>query len=294
MSSSDSEDEEYFPTPAATVEPLRPRRVQIHSPLHGRSSPVAHPSVMEPAREPLRPIPFPPLTAFPGTSLEQDVEHLRLRAGPSAWTSPKVRVSGDRAGRDQSPYRPPVDRVPSSTLEHTGLLDRVRDPGSRLSAIDRETLAQALASVSGPSSPPRREARAASPRPPPSRSLTAKLHPYDGTSEPLETFLARFENFSSHYRWEEDERLFHLRNSLANTVGNVLWDSGSPTSSSDLITLLRSRYGTEHQADRFRMELKTRRRTKGEKLQSLFLDIKRLMALAYPGQTGSIIETTCD
>ena len=40
------------------------------------------------------------------------------------------------------------------------------------------------------------------------------------------------------------------------------------------------------------MELKTRRRTKGETLQSLFLDIKRLMALAYPGQTGSIIETT--
>ena len=141
MSSSDSDDEEYFPTPAATVEPLRPRRVQIHSPLHGRSSPVAHISVMEPAREPLRPIPFPPLTAFPGTSLEQDVEHLRLRAAPSAWTSPKVRVSGVRDGRNQSPYRPPVDRVPSSSLEHAGLLDRGRDPSSRLSSIDRDPCA---------------------------------------------------------------------------------------------------------------------------------------------------------
>ena len=40
------------------------------------------------------------------------------------------------------------------------------------------------------------------------------------------------------------------------------------------------------------MELKTRRRCKGEPLQAVFQDIKRLMALAFPGQTGSMAEIT--
>ena len=111
----------------------------------------------------------------------------------------------------------------------------------------------------------------------------ARLHSYDRVSEPLETFLAHFDNFASHFRWEEDERLFNLRNSLKKSVGNVLWDSGSPTSSGELIALLCSRYETENQADRFRMELKARRRGKGEPLQAMFQDIKCLMALTFPG-----------
>ena len=40
------------------------------------------------------------------------------------------------------------------------------------------------------------------------------------------------------------------------------------------------------------MELKTRRRQKGESLQLLFQDVKRLMALAFPGQHGSMAEIT--
>ena len=40
------------------------------------------------------------------------------------------------------------------------------------------------------------------------------------------------------------------------------------------------------------MELKARRRRKGEQLQAVFQDIKRLMALAFPGETGSMSETT--
>ena len=39
------------------------------------------------------------------------------------------------------------------------------------------------------------------------------------------------------------------------------------------------------------MELKPRRRRKGEQLQEVFQDIKRLMALAYPGQVGPLAET---
>ena len=71
-----------------------------------------------------------------------------------------------------------------------------------------------------------------------------------------------------------------------------VWNSGSPSSSTELIALLRGRYGTDHQADHFQMELKARQRRKGEPLQNLFQDIKRLMALAFPGQSGSMDEIT--
>ena len=34
----------------------------------------------------------------------------------------------------------------------------------------------------------------------PDRRYSTKLHPYDGVSEPLETFLARFDNFVTHFQ----------------------------------------------------------------------------------------------
>ena len=40
------------------------------------------------------------------------------------------------------------------------------------------------------------------------------------------------------------------------------------------------------------MELKTRRRKKREQLQAVFQDLKRLMALAFPGQMGPMAEIT--
>jgi hypothetical protein len=125
-----------------------------------------------------------------------------------------------------------------------------------------------------------------------SGNLSSKLPPYDGVTEPLETFLARFENFSSYFCWNEGDRLFHLKNTLTGSVGTILWDNGFPIkNSSDLIRILKSRYGSDHQMERFRMELKVRRRRKGESLQNVYLDIKRLLALAYPGETGSVIES---
>ena len=40
------------------------------------------------------------------------------------------------------------------------------------------------------------------------------------------------------------------------------------------------------------MELRSRRRQKGESLQDVFQDIRRLMALAFPGQHGPMVEIT--
>ena len=118
---------------------------------------------------------------------------------------------------------------------------------------------------------------------------TLKLGMYDGTT-PLETFLAKFENCSDYYSWSEKDRLCHLRASLEKAAGNVLWDAGTQSSVSEVIALLRSRFGNENQAERYRAELKARKRKKDESLQAVYQDICRLMALAFPGETGIMRE----
>jgi hypothetical protein len=106
----------------------------------------------------------------------------------------------------------------------------------------------------------------------------------------LETFLAKFENMSTYLNWSEKDRLFHLKASLDGPAGQVLWDMGSQSSVDDVIRLLRSRFGTDNQAERFRAELRARRRRKGEGLQSLYNDICRLVALAFPGPTNPTVQ----
>jgi hypothetical protein len=104
---------------------------------------------------------------------------------------------------------------------------------------------------------------------------------------PLETFLAKFRNMASYLRWGEEDQLFHLRASLEGAAGQILWDAGSQTSVHSVMELLRARFGNENQAERFRAELKARRRRKGESLQTLYNDICRLLALAYPGPSNA-------
>ena len=102
----------------------------------------------------------------------------------------------------------------------------------------------------------------------------------------LETFLAKFENISSYLNWGPPDRLFHLRASLEGAAGQILWDTGTQTSAEVIMRMLRARFGNENQAERFRAELRARRRKKGESLQSLYNDICRLLVLAYPGPSN--------
>jgi hypothetical protein len=90
-----------------------------------------------------------------------------------------------------------------------------------------------------------------------------KLGQYRGDTC-LETFLAKFEKSSGYLHWNEADRLFHLRVSLEGPAGQILWDAGLQTSVDVMIRLLRARFGTDHQAERFRAELRGRRRKKGE------------------------------
>src|SRR6266516_3468500 len=120
---------------------------------------------------------------------------------------------------------------------------------------------------------------------------TATLAPFDKDNEHFENFLARFENFATYFKWTESDKLFHLRNSLPSKTGNILWDGGKYNTVPELITLLQNRFGSSNQTERYRMELNARRRGPKETLQSLYLDIKRLLALAHKNASEETLDS---
>jgi len=62
------------------------------------------------------------------------------------------------------------------------------------------------------------------------------------------------------------------------------------STSTDVITLLQSKFGTKLQAESFQAKLKARRRKEGESIQDLHRDISRLLLLAYPGENPTSVE----
>ena len=118
------------------------------------------------------------------------------------------------------------------------------------------------------------------------------LDKFDGINMPLETFLAKLENCSRYNGWTDVDKLAHLQANLTGGAAQCLWDVGVENSCSlpHLLTLLRGRFGSEGQAEKFRAELRGRRRKVGETLQSLYQDIRRLMVLAFPGPTNITTE----
>jgi len=68
-------------------------------------------------------------------------------------------------------------------------------------------------------------------------------------------------------------------------AGQLLWDGPQTTTVAKIIQLLRNLFGNVHQSERFRAELKMRRRKPQESLQSLYINVARLVSLAYPGSS---------
>ena len=69
-------------------------------------------------------------------------------------------------------------------------------------------------------------------------------------------------------------------------AGQILWNAGKQSTVGRIVALLEARFGSENQAERFRAELQSRKRTKDEPLQKLYQDVRRLMSLAYPGESS--------
>ena len=122
-----------------------------------------------------------------------------------------------------------------------------------------------------------------------SYAVGTKLGIYDGNSS-LETFLAKFDNCSDYFEWTEKDRLFQLRASLEGPAGQLLWSAPRAATVDVIIKMLRNRFGNLHQQERYRAELKSRRRRPNESLQSLYIDISRLMSLAYPGPSTPLAD----
>jgi len=74
----------------------------------------------------------------------------------------------------------------------------------------------------------------------------------------------------------------HLCASLECNAALVLWGLTPGATTATVVNLLRTRFGHEMQAERFRAELRARRHKPGESLQSLYLEISRMASLAHP------------
>ena len=109
--------------------------------------------------------------------------------------------------------------------------------------------------------------------------------------------MVQFSNCAEYNKWNEAQKLVHLCNSLGKDVANILWDYGKETTGSwkGLTEILETRFRGKAMAEKYRLELRNRRCTANETLQSLHSDVRRLAALAYTGMSPDVRDpVTCD
>ena len=116
-----------------------------------------------------------------------------------------------------------------------------------------------------------------------------KLATFDGSTA-LETHLMKLRNCARHGRWNALDRACALRNSVEGDAAALLTGVDEEATEEQLIQILQNRFGNENQQERFCAELRCRRRQPGEKIQALHQDVKRLLALGYPGNTGALYD----
>jgi len=88
-----------------------------------------------------------------------------------------------------------------------------------------------------------------------------------------------------------------MKGALTGNASQALWDTdrNSTNSLKKLVSVLKSRYSGERQAEKHRAELQIRRRKPHESLSDLHQDIRRLTVLAYPKLTAEAREEiACD
>ena len=116
---------------------------------------------------------------------------------------------------------------------------------------------------------------------PRSTSNSLRLDKFDGSTA-VEPFISKFETFSSYFRWGSRERSFHIRISLAGAAAEILSQIDANASVEEILSLLKQRFGSENQQQRYRRELRSRRRRNGETIQDLSNDLLRIASHAYP------------
>jgi len=99
-----------------------------------------------------------------------------------------------------------------------------------------------------------------------------KVDKYDG-STCVEVFLCRFEDIADYNDWDEADKLAHLKAALAGPAEYLMAESKGLTYQ-DMKEKLRRRYSNREQQERFKVELRTRRRRADESLQALSHDVE--------------------
>ena len=95
---------------------------------------------------------------------------------------------------------------------------------------------------------------------------------FDGRS-PLEEFLIAFENCAEFNGWSVRDKAAHLKNSLFGNATQLLRDSARCTYR-ELLDKLERRYGTKGQQEKYRTEIRCRRRRKDEPITELAESIR--------------------
>jgi hypothetical protein len=122
------------------------------------------------------------------------------------------------------------------------------------------------------------------------KPATIKLGTFKGAGQSIKAHLEKFKICADYYDWDETDRLRHLKNSLDGTAANILFELKPGCSETDFVALLKARFGTQDQQERFRFELKTRKRRKDESTQCLYQVICRLLTLGYPNDADIVHE----
>ena len=83
-----------------------------------------------------------------------------------------------------------------------------------------------------------------------------------------------------------------MKISLSGEASNILKDIKENISFEELEQRLKARYGFLDQVEAYRVQLKSRKRKRGESLSDLMKDIRRLFLLAYPGPSNYLSDIT--
>ena len=85
------------------------------------------------------------------------------------------------------------------------------------------------------------------------------LGTFNGRTD-LDTFLVRFRTCSRNFKWSETEKVFYLMKALPGPAKSLVKEVGDKGTLEDIMKLLQSRFGNRCKLEKFRTELKNRRR----------------------------------
>ena len=111
---------------------------------------------------------------------------------------------------------------------------------------------------------------------------------YDGTTC-VETFLSKFECAAKYNGWDVLDKSAHLKTCLVGAAEHLVWNAEEDTYE-DMKQKLRYRFVAEEQQEKFRLELRYRRRKTTETLQELATGVEKLVQLAYPGDDPGLLD----